>query len=1840
MRSRAASIGKLFSSPARLFVLLLFPVIVLSANAALMITEFAANNDGMLKDEDFQSPDWIEIYNSGPGAVDLVGWHLTDDVGNLAKWTFPSTNLSEGDFLVVFASGKDRASAGSPLHTNFQLDNDQGYLALVHPGGTVAHAYAPTYPNQRANVSYGLAIQTSTASLISSGTTARVLVPANGTLGTTWTATGFNDSSWTAVNTPVGYSVGTTLTPVLLLDVNERITNVATMTPAGFSSFVITSNVSATAIQTQATVRVFGALTVTVSNTSPYGYDDRLRTTPANSGAFTDSLLLRDFLFSQDLVGNGGLDVGVTGLAANQGYRFTVWSFDSQSTGNRVSDWYANGSLVKSDYVFNGATAPTSNDQYRFTFDASATGSGGMLISGRRDSTSTSFGVFLNALQIEALATQAPTNALGALMLSNNATAYLRVPFNVANPAAFQNLKLRMKYDDGFVAYINGQVVASRNAPGSPLWDSTATAAGADSQSLVYEDIIFTNAPGLLSAGANVLAIHGLNVGATDADFLILPELEGLATGVAVERYFTPPTPGTDNGAGYLGLVADTKFSVDRGFYDTPFTVAITSATATASIYFTTNGSIPSPTTGTLYTSPIPISGTRFLRAAAFLTNYVPSVPDTHTYVFLNQVLRQSATQPGYPTLWQASYPADYGMDSNIVGHPVYGLTISNDLRSIPTLSIVSDQDGLWNSSTGIYPNPTSVGPAWERAASIELIRGDGHTEFQENCGIEIHGNASRDNVRTPKHSIGLTFSSDYGASKLRYDWFGGGVDVADKIVLRSCGFVDGWAGRYADNGTYVSTETGETFRGLRYRPENTCYLRDAWVKDSFRDMGWSASRSQFVHLYINGLYWGLYEPSEHLDASYFSLLLGGLDHTWDVLVGDWGLYEPSEHLDASYFSLLLGGLDHTWDVLVGEDNNGPPVLVDGSLDDWQNVLNLVNAGVASETDYAAITNLMDIDNLIDYMALHIFAESEDWPRHNWFVAHRRATNGVPATRFICTPWDQELTLDRLVRRDRTDVGNSGGEVYGPARVYAQLRAWPEFLVRFGDRIQKHLFNGGALTPSNNVSRLLAPAAMIHDALVGESARWGDARKTGVPAGQIGTGVTFTRDEWWQPEIDKTVTNFFQHLTADNLARFRAANLYPSLGAPEFSQFGGAVPNGFALVITHTNVAGAIYFTLDGSDPREYGTGTVSANAQSYSVPILIQRPTVVRSRVLSAGDWSALVEATFYPPQDLSKLALTEIMYHPPDLGLTPGNDLEFLELKNTGTTNLDLSGLTFTSGITFTFTNGTILGPGQFFVLARNAAAFALKYPGVTVGGTYTGQIDNAGEQLTLAEALGSPVFSVTYDDLPPWPVTPDVADFSLVPRNPGTSQAPDKGNHWRASTNPGGSPGADDPAPNLPPIVIDEILTHTDLPQKDSIELFNPTATNVNIGGWFLTDEASVPNKYRIPNNTIIAASGRVVFNEDNFNPTPGVGNSFAISSTGDDVYLFSATTNGTLTGYNHSAVFGASFNGISFGRYVNSAGEEFYPSQLTLTLSNVNSGPRIGPVVISEIHYHPATNGDEFVELFNLTGNPVPLYHTTYPTNAWKLGGIGYDFPTNVTLASNATLLVVATNPASFRAKYNLPTNVLIFGPYTGTLQDNGENLELLASDNPNSNAVPFVVIDAVRYNDKAPWPPGADGSGLSLQRSPASGFGNEPTNWIAAAPTPGQAIGASDSDGDGLPDWWEQQFGTFVFIPDANADPDGDGMTNLQEYLAGTHPHDATSVLKFLQTTANAGVVTLQFLAVSNHTYTVLHRPLLETGSWLKLADVMAQPTNRLVSVTNATSGSATRFYRLVTPAQP
>jgi hypothetical protein len=122
-----------------------------------LISEFLASNQATLLDDDGDASDWIEVHNPNEAAVDLSGWYLTDEADELTKWQFPAIVIGPGEFLVVYASGKDRVDPAAPLHTNYRIAAEGEYLALVEPDGvTVAHAYAPVFPPQTPDVSYGI----------------------------------------------------------------------------------------------------------------------------------------------------------------------------------------------------------------------------------------------------------------------------------------------------------------------------------------------------------------------------------------------------------------------------------------------------------------------------------------------------------------------------------------------------------------------------------------------------------------------------------------------------------------------------------------------------------------------------------------------------------------------------------------------------------------------------------------------------------------------------------------------------------------------------------------------------------------------------------------------------------------------------------------------------------------------------------------------------------------------------------------------------------------------------------------------------------------------------------------------------------------------------------------------------------------------------------------------------------------------------------------------------------------------------------------------------------------------------------------------------------------------------------------------------------------------------------------------------------------------------------------------------------------------------------------------------------------------------------------------------
>jgi hypothetical protein len=526
-------------------------------------------------------------------------------------------------------------------------------------------------------------------------------------------------------------------------------------------------------------------------------------------------------------------------------------------------------------------------------------------------------------------------------------------------------------------------------------------------------------------------------------------------------------------------------------------------------------------------------------------------------------------------------------------------------------------------------------------------------------------------------------------------------------------------------------------------------------------------------------------------------------------------------------------------------------------------------------------------------------------------------------------------------------------------------------------------------------------------------------------------------------------------------------------------------------------------------------------------------------------------------------------------------------------------------------------------------------------------------AGEELGFSLPNGSPIDSISFTQQ-----VVGVSQGRLLDGEPSIVSFP-------------GTPSPGDPNYVLMNnLVISEVLSHTDLPVEDAIEIQNVGATSVNVSGWWLSDSRGAPRKYQIPAIAPIAPGGFRVFYEYHFNDGDVAPIPFSLNSgDGDEVYL-SATTNSALTGARAQAEFGAAENRVSFGRHRTSQGYDFVamsrhtfgidmPGNVTQFRGGTglsNAYPKIGPLVITEVMYHPPDIGtndnvtEEFIEVHNPNAVVAPLYHSAYPSNTWRLrGGADFDFPQNMSLAPGGYLLVVSFDPtnnasalSAFRARYG--SNSVLVGPYSGKLDNGGEAVRLLKPDSPNTNgagnvSVPYVLVDHVTYSDHAPWPTNADGFGRSLQRIHAMGYANDPTNWLAALPTPGPS-GTADSDGDGLPDSWEQQYFGSPTAGIASADSDGDGMTNGEEYQAGTHPLNASSRLRITPNSVinSGGTVMFQFSAVSNRTYTVQYRTSLSTGSWSFLTTIPAAPTTQTRTVSDIGGGTgAQRFYRIATP---
>lgn len=1323
-------------------------------SATVLISEFMASNSTSLLDGDGESSDWIEIYNGTTSQVNLAGWHLTDDDDDPTKWTFPSgprSVLDPGEYLVVFASAQltnNYVDAGGYLHTNFAISADGEFLALTNTMGAIVHQYG-SFPAQRTDVSYGINENVNSLVLVGPDSPMTALSPTNGTLDApsvgvapVWTLPAFNDAGWLSANGPgLGYDTGDSAPP--------HIPN-GTLLPEGLVGGDLTDPEEDGTLN--GTIFAGGFPGSPTGEEPDKGLDN---VTASKWLAFEPVMTYYGFRFAngeRHVVGAYTLTsandepnrdpYSWTLSGSNDGVNYTV-------VDTRTAQDFANRFETRL-YEFQNTTA---YEYYRFNLQTEygATGQGSNP----------------GCIQVAEFELLPPStvdyNPLLDLDIqpqweSTRTSFYQRIEFDVTNPAALSSLRLKMQYDDGFVAYLNGVRIAEAAAPTLPNYQSHATQLRDDAQAVQPQSFNLTPYLDSLIAGTNVLAIHVLNITDNSSDLLSVPQLIAteLIDDTLTTVFMAEPTPGEPNTPGVPGIVANPSLSAARGFYTAPFQLTIANNTPGAIVYYTTDGSLPTPGNGIQYVGPLNISKTSTVRAQAFRDNFLASSIVTSSYFFVDDIVQQTYQNTigkGFPASW-GPFAADYGLDPDVIGNfdssgnstggdlfgGIYAATIKDDLLAIPTMSLVVDLDDLFGPS-GIYTNSTASGSAWERPVSVEYIDPATGDMFQIDAGVRMHGGAFRNDSLSKKHSFRLVFKGVYeGNTKLEYPLFGEDASASfDTIVLR------------------MDSNDGYAWSGAGAKAQ---YARNAFTNESQLALGQPSSHHSRVHLYINGVYWGLYTPVERPDDSFAASYFGGDKDDWDAINSG---AANSGSLDA--WNTLVS-LSQAVAAATGEANKTAA---------YMRVLGLNPNG----TDNPAYDTYLDANNYIDYLMLNFYVGNADWPHRNWWAVRERTAD---STGFKFVTWDAETILGLGfgsvdVNVNRINVSD------GAAAPYDRLRTSLEFRLAFADRVQRAFFNDGPLSTANSVARYQEITSEIADAMVAESARWGDMH----------SGTPYTQAHW-QNEIN----NVLSFLNARNnifLDQLRSAGLFPTVAAPSFSQFGGQVPAGTELTLSA--MEGGIYYTTDGSDPRAIGGGRSPTSHIYTGTPISIDQGMTIRTRVRSGSEWSALAEATFttVAPADGTNLRIVELHYNPDDQpGVADAQTLEFIELLNPSAQPVSLDNVQLAEFATspYVFPNGLILGPGERIVVAKDPTVFSAVYgSGINVApnGYGSANFSNGGERIVLVGAFGQSIQDFIFDDN--WYAATDGNGPSLELIDPFAD--PTNSANWRASYYRGGSPGS---------------------------------------------------------------------------------------------------------------------------------------------------------------------------------------------------------------------------------------------------------------------------------------------------------------------------------------------------------------------------------------------------------------------------------------------------------------
>ena len=1731
----------------RLIFLGLALVFATSGSSQVRITEFMASNTRTLQDEDKSYEDWIEIQNSGPAALNLEGWSLTDSTANPTKWRFPSTNLSSGSFLVVFASGKDRRNSGAPLHTNFRLPAGGGYLALVQADGlTVATEF--TYPGQVADVSYGFGVVTTNSILVATNSSAHLRVPLQDGDAVGWQGVAFEDTAWQVIINGFGFGPSG-LTP----DYSQSVLGTDPVAYWRFnelSGATVATNIGSAAdldatYESGTTVGSIGPRTPTfkgfdkTNNAPTFNGTSAFVSTPRsvlnNLAAFsmggwikpTGTPGSRVGLFGQNDCVEFGFLAGTamevwtpSGGVLDLTYPFSLSGWHHVAV---VGDGNALRVYLDGQLAANGGL-PTSN--YGSSGEPFRIGGGGIF-----DATGNFFKgqvdeVFVHHRALspgEVLSLfQAGTNAvsistasfvkadISGVMSNVNATVYARFPFVVQDPSQFSLLTLRLRYDDGYVAYLNGQEIARANAPDVLAWNSSSTASHGPA---TIEELRF--GPDLVLPGTNVFAIQGLNLSTDDLDFLLQAELLGttLTAESSTPSYLATATPGAFNNAPNANpgpAIQDVSHSPNVPLDNEDLHIV-------ARVLPTFNA----------------VSNVVLRYRIMFAT------PDIEVPMFDDGAHGDGAAKDG---VFGASIPASASTNGQMIRYSIRAIDIRTNASRLPIFSSPAGSAEYF----GTLVNPTNltskipivhlfVLPAQQSAVDGQSggrasVFHDG--EFYDNVQMQVRGNST---VGFDKKSHRIEFNREHlfrhpgPGPRIKKTSFT--ADYPDPAYMR---------------------------QGLSF-----------WLSTL---MGAPAPFYYPMRLQLNSQF---YQLANHNDVHGEELLQRlGFDPNG-------ALYNAAGNVDTAQNS--TGGFEKKTRKQEGAA-------------DYTAFAAAIAETVPLNQRRTNVFEMMDLPEIINYLVVARWVQENDDVWANMSLYHDN--DGDNLWRVI--PFDMNLSwgaafLDNAANDNGLMITNDNHKsfpLYGGSqslalntgnfnRVYDAIFAVPEtremFLRRMRTLLDTYVLPPG--TPANASlieQKIIAWRDLIAEEALIDRAKW----KWPPNGGQCNFDPGITPANGTKDILEKYFQgrrqSFYGKHTVNNTALPIGIRKDQNAGIPnaqpgdaliqvhsyEISPLSGnqdqeyvclTNPMPYAVDVSGWQISGAIQHT--------FHPGTViPANKAIYLTPSL----QAFRTRTTGPGKAQALFVQAAYsgslsargealsivnsagrivssrnlpstPSDAQNYLRITRIDYHPTALaGNTNLPDaFEYIELKNISpAVTLDLRGVRFVNGVLFDFTGSLVasLAPGKTVLVVRDLVAFTARFgAGQSVAGQYSGSLDNGGERIRLVDAAGEEILDFTYGN--GWVSASDGLGFALSINDP--LATPES---WGSRLSWHGAPSRI-PEPSVTvvlPVLINEVLSRTDTPPPtDSIELFNPNSVAVVIGGWYLSDDFAVPKKFQIPVGTTLAPGGFKVFTEADFNKGA---TAFAFGANGDEAYLFSASATGELTGYVHGFKFGAVEDRVSFGRYVTSDGKELLVPQRSSSLGAANAGPRVGPVVISEILYHPISTGDgfgfnsiaeEFIELRNISASPVPLFDSARPTNTWTLKTRStYSFPTNQVLAPGEFVLVVGFDPAleasrvaSLRSLYGVDPSVRLFGPFDGPLNNGGEDIELRKPTLLSSGTVTSVILETISFRDGLPWPSTADGTGLSLQRLDLSSFGNDPVNWVAAVPSAGLPTGGTSGSGD-------------------------------------------------------------------------------------------------------------------------